>query len=215
MLSLQSREPGDADDATRRELIGRLAGELGSAFPAPSALTLQPYGSFLSCCYSRSSDLDLALSGSVAVDVLRPDNASEAEALSRLAGATGAVPLVRRLGACMDPRREAGYGRGHCGMRDRARSHVRGGCVGGAGGEEGPACPPDPLPPGVQGVCQGGMFTKTAVLPLGASLFPTRARQRAGQGGGGVGRDGGGRAGWEVRVQPTAKLIPADSECPT
>ncbi|EFJ52633.1 hypothetical protein VOLCADRAFT_85811 [Volvox carteri f. nagariensis] len=64
----KSREPGEHDGAVRQATIERLQALLRDPqiFPAPSRLQLVPYGSFLSSCYSRSSDLDLALTGEVA-----------------------------------------------------------------------------------------------------------------------------------------------------
>ncbi|GLI65990.1 hypothetical protein VaNZ11_009682 [Volvox africanus] len=84
----KSREPGLHDGYTRHATIERLQELLRDpqVFPQPSQLQLVPYGSFLSSCYSRSSDLDLALMGTVSEAVL-----GRSEGLS--AGAP--VPLER------------------------------------------------------------------------------------------------------------------------
>ncbi|GLI65985.1 hypothetical protein VaNZ11_009672 [Volvox africanus] len=68
----KSREPGLHDGCTRHATIEWLQELLHDpqVFPPPSQLQLVPYGSFLSSCYSRSSDLDLALMGAVSEAVL-------------------------------------------------------------------------------------------------------------------------------------------------
>ncbi|GIL63836.1 hypothetical protein Vafri_17827 [Volvox africanus] len=68
----KNREPGEHDGCTRHATIERLQELLRDpqVFPPPSQLQLVPYGSFLSSCYSRSSDLDLALMGAVSEAVL-------------------------------------------------------------------------------------------------------------------------------------------------
>ncbi|KAG2501368.1 hypothetical protein HYH03_001158 [Edaphochlamys debaryana] len=62
----KDKEPSPADDAIREATIARLQALLPEIFPPPSAVQLVPYGSFVSECYTRTSDLDLALAGSVA-----------------------------------------------------------------------------------------------------------------------------------------------------
>ncbi|GLC54129.1 hypothetical protein PLESTB_000827000 [Pleodorina starrii] len=104
----KSREPGEHDGAARQGAIERLQSLLRDPylFPPPSRLHLVPYGSFLSSCYSRSSDLDLALTGEVAEAVVgqregfAPGPAVPLELLTR----EDCVELLRRLANALEGR---------------------------------------------------------------------------------------------------------------
>ncbi|KAG2495643.1 hypothetical protein HYH03_006243 [Edaphochlamys debaryana] len=60
-----SLQPTPEDATARQQAIARLQALLADIFPPPRSVTLVPYGSFLTGCYSHGSDLDLALTGSV------------------------------------------------------------------------------------------------------------------------------------------------------